>query len=68
MPIGALAQADEAFLSSTTREVQPIAHVDGVALREVAGAVSTRSPPRSAISSRATSIRSATADSRGDRR
>ena len=37
-----LAQSDEAFLSSTTREVQPIAHVDGVKLREVGGAVSRR--------------------------
>lgn len=32
LPIGALADADEAFLSSTTREVQAIAHVDGAAL------------------------------------
>ena len=30
--IGSLRDADEAFLSSTTREVQAIAHVDGVAL------------------------------------
>jgi branched-chain amino acid aminotransferase len=42
VPIGALAQSDEAFLSSTTREVQPIAHVDGRPLREVGGSVSTR--------------------------
>ncbi len=42
VPLAALAQADEAFLSSTTREVQPIAHVDGVALRDVGGAVSKR--------------------------
>ncbi len=41
-PLAALAQADEAFLSSTTREVQPIAHVDGVALPEIGGAVSKR--------------------------
>jgi branched-chain amino acid aminotransferase len=32
LPISALSDADEAFLSSTTREVQPIAHVDGTAL------------------------------------
>ena len=32
MPIDALAAVDEAFLSSTTREVQPIAHIDGVRL------------------------------------
>jgi branched-chain amino acid aminotransferase len=31
LPIDALARADEAFLSSTTREVQAIAHVDGAA-------------------------------------
>jgi branched-chain amino acid aminotransferase len=30
LPVDALARADEAFLSSTTREVQAIAHVDGV--------------------------------------
>jgi branched-chain amino acid aminotransferase len=42
VPIHALAQADEAFLSSTTREVQPIAHVDGRPMREVDGAVSKR--------------------------
>jgi branched-chain amino acid aminotransferase len=42
VPIGALAQSDEAFLSSTTREVQPIACVDGARLREVSGAVSER--------------------------
>ena len=40
--IGTLAQSDEAFLSSTTREVQPIAHVDGVALPTVGGRVSKR--------------------------
>ena len=42
IPIDALAQSDEAFLSSTTREVQPIAHVDGAALRSVGGPVSER--------------------------
>ena len=41
MPVDALATADEAFLSSTTREVQPIAHVDGVALPAAPGPVAT---------------------------
>ena len=42
VPIAALAESDEAFLSSTTREVQPIAHVDGTALANVCGPVSAR--------------------------
>jgi branched-chain amino acid aminotransferase len=42
VPIGELAQAEEAFLSSTTREVHPIAHVDGVALPRVPGPVTQR--------------------------
>jgi len=41
-PLRALAQADEAFLSSTTREVQAIAHVDGVALPVAPGPVTAR--------------------------
>jgi len=40
--IDALRAADEAFLSSTTREVQPIAHVDGVALPAAPGPVTAR--------------------------
>lgn len=32
VPLGALAGADEAFLSSSTRDVQPISHVNGRAL------------------------------------
>jgi branched-chain amino acid aminotransferase len=32
LPLSSLARADEAFLTSTTREVQPIRAVDGVAL------------------------------------
>jgi branched-chain amino acid aminotransferase len=40
--VGALARAGEAFLASTTREVQPIAHVDGVALPAAPGPVSTK--------------------------
>jgi branched-chain amino acid aminotransferase len=39
IPIEALARADEAFLSSTTRDVQPIVHVDGVALPAAPGPV-----------------------------
>jgi branched-chain amino acid aminotransferase len=41
VPIGALIDADELFLSSSTREVQPIARVDGRAVRTVGGPVST---------------------------
>ena len=37
--VGDLARSDEAFLSSTTREVQPIAHVDGQPLPTVCGPV-----------------------------
>ena len=42
LPVTALADADEAFLSSTTREVQAIAHVDGVALPDAPGLVTAR--------------------------
>ncbi len=37
LPLSALADADEAFLTSTTREVQPIATVDGHRLPEAPG-------------------------------
>jgi branched-chain amino acid aminotransferase len=37
VPVGALAEADEAFLTSSTREVQPIRAVDGVALPAAPG-------------------------------
>jgi branched-chain amino acid aminotransferase len=37
LPIDDLARADEAFLSSSTREIQPIATVDGRALRQCPG-------------------------------
>jgi branched-chain amino acid aminotransferase len=40
--IGALPRAAEAFLSSTTREVQAIAHVDGVALSAAPGPITAR--------------------------
>jgi branched-chain amino acid aminotransferase len=39
LPIGALARADEAFLTSTVREVQPIGEVDGDALPVAPGPV-----------------------------
>ena len=39
LPLDALVNADEAFLSSTTREVQGIAHVDGVALPMAPGPI-----------------------------
>jgi branched-chain amino acid aminotransferase len=42
LPIRALSEAGEAFLSSSTREVHPIAHVDGVALPAAPGPVSSR--------------------------
>jgi branched-chain amino acid aminotransferase len=42
IPIGELARSEEAFLSSTTREVQAIAHVDGVALPAVPGPTTAR--------------------------
>jgi branched-chain amino acid aminotransferase len=41
-PVDAIATADEAFLSSTTREVQAIAHVDGTALPLAPGPVTER--------------------------
>ena len=42
LPLGAIATADEAFLSSTTREVQGIAHVDGIALPTAPGPVTAQ--------------------------
>ena len=39
LPLDALRDADEAFLTSTTREVQPIAHVDDRALPSLPGPV-----------------------------
>jgi branched-chain amino acid aminotransferase len=42
LPLDALHRADEAFLSSTTREVQAIAAVDGTALPVAPGAVTGR--------------------------
>jgi branched-chain amino acid aminotransferase len=42
LPLDALHRADEAFLSSTTREVQAIAQVDGQKLAAVPGPITTR--------------------------
>ena len=42
LPISALADADEAFLTSTTREVQAITTVDGRALPAAPGPLTTR--------------------------
>lgn len=42
LPIGALARADEAFLTSTVREVQPVGRVDGRALPVAPGPVTGR--------------------------
>lgn len=39
LPVAALAAADEAFLTSSTREVHPIAHVDGWALPAAPGPI-----------------------------
>ncbi len=40
LPLSALAEADEAFLASTTRDVHPISHVDGGALPHSGGPLS----------------------------
>jgi branched-chain amino acid aminotransferase len=42
VPVETLAEADEAFLTSTTREVQPIAHVDRRPLPAAPGPVTER--------------------------
>ena len=42
LPVPALAAADEAFLTSSTREVHPIAHVDGVAIPAAPGPITAR--------------------------
>jgi branched-chain amino acid aminotransferase len=41
-PVDGMTSADEAFLSSTTREVQAIAHVDGIAYHHAPGPVTER--------------------------
>jgi branched-chain amino acid aminotransferase len=41
LPLAALHGADEAFLTSTTREVQPVSHVDDRALPTVGGPIAT---------------------------
>lgn len=42
LPLAALAEADEAFLSGTTRDVQPIRAVDGTALPAAPGPVTQK--------------------------
>ncbi len=42
MPIDAITDADEAFLTSTVREVQTITEVDGDAIPHAPGPVTTR--------------------------
>ena len=42
LPLSALAEADEAFLTGTTRDVQPIRYVDGGALPAAPGPVSPK--------------------------
>jgi branched-chain amino acid aminotransferase len=42
LPLGALAGSDEAFLTSTTRDVQPIRTVDGRPLASAPGPLTTR--------------------------
>jgi branched-chain amino acid aminotransferase len=42
LPLSALAKADEAFLTSTSRDVHPIASVDGALLPSVPGPLTTR--------------------------
>jgi len=42
LPLRALAEAEEAFLSGTTRDVQPIRNVDGVALGAAPGPVTRK--------------------------
>ena len=51
MPLSALASAREAFLSSSTREVQPISAVDGRPSRRVDGGYARCRPHNSARSS-----------------
>lgn len=42
VPLAALAEADEAFLASSTRDVQPIGSVDGRPLQEAPGPLTTQ--------------------------
>ncbi|WP_019634119.1 aminotransferase class IV [Actinomadura atramentaria] len=42
VPLAALAEADEAFLTSTTRDIQPIALVDGAALPAAPGPITAK--------------------------
>ena len=68
LPVDALRDADEAFLTSTTREVQPIAAVDERRAARRCPARSPRpSPPRSPRSSPATSTPDVAEAGRGAR-
>ncbi len=51
LPLEALASADEAFLSGTTRDVQPIRNVDGVALPAAPGPVTRKAAETFALRS-----------------
>jgi branched-chain amino acid aminotransferase len=51
LPLGALASSDEAFLSGTTRDVQPIRNVDGVALPAAPGPVTRKAAETFALRS-----------------
>ena len=42
LPASALTQSDEAFLTSSTREVQPIASVDGTPISKTVGPLTKR--------------------------
>ena len=42
LPADALGKADEAFLSGTTRDVQPIRNVDGIPLPGIPGPVTCK--------------------------
>jgi branched-chain amino acid aminotransferase len=42
LPIRALAEADEAFLTSTSRDVHPIRRVDGIELAAAPGPLTRR--------------------------
>jgi branched-chain amino acid aminotransferase len=42
VPVGVLRRADEAFVSSSVREAQPIASVDGIALPAAPGPITSR--------------------------
>lgn len=63
LPMGALADADEVFLTSSLREVQAVASIDGVALPRAPGDVTARL--QAALRSLVTSGRELTARNHG---